>query len=41
MLKHKHPEFPSDIFLILVTIGATLTISSSPILHQMHSVQEF
>ncbi|CAG7709161.1 unnamed protein product, partial [Allacma fusca] len=41
MLKHNHPEFPSDIFLILVTIGATLRISSSPILNQMHSVQEF
>ncbi|XP_059622489.1 xanthine dehydrogenase-like [Phlebotomus argentipes] len=26
MIKHDHPEFPSDIFLLLETIGATLTI---------------
>jgi hypothetical protein len=25
-IKHEHPEFPSDIFLLLVTVGATLTI---------------
>uniref|UniRef100_A0A0K8S633 Xanthine dehydrogenase n=2 Tax=Lygus hesperus TaxID=30085 RepID=A0A0K8S633_LYGHE len=26
-LKHQHPEFPSDIFLILETVGAQLTIA--------------
>ncbi|CAG7832627.1 unnamed protein product, partial [Allacma fusca] len=41
MLKHKHPEFPSDIALILLTVGATLTISSSPSLQQTRSVQQF
>jgi hypothetical protein len=25
-IKHEHPEFPSDIFLLLATVGATLTI---------------
>jgi hypothetical protein len=25
-IKHEHPEFPSDVFLLLVTVGATLTI---------------
>jgi hypothetical protein len=25
-LKHEHNQFPSDIFLILVTVGATLNI---------------
>jgi hypothetical protein len=25
-LKHKNVQFPSDIFLILVTVGATLNI---------------
>jgi hypothetical protein len=25
-IKHEHPEFPSDIFLILETVGATITI---------------
>ncbi|RZF35840.1 hypothetical protein LSTR_LSTR008946 [Laodelphax striatellus] len=29
MIKHQHREFPSDIFLILETIGATLTIVDS------------
>lgn len=26
MLKHKHPEFPSDIFLTLLVAGAQLTL---------------
>lgn len=25
-LKHQHPEFPSDIFLVLETVGALLKI---------------
>ncbi|KFB50601.1 AGAP005637-PA-like protein [Anopheles sinensis] len=29
MIKHQHPEFPSDVFLLLETIGATLVIASS------------
>ncbi|XP_055623208.1 xanthine dehydrogenase-like [Toxorhynchites rutilus septentrionalis] len=28
MIKHQHPEFPSDIFLLLETVGATLTIAT-------------
>jgi len=26
MIKHKHPEFPSDIFMLLETAGAELSI---------------
>lgn len=26
MLKHKHPEFPSDIFLTLLVVDAQLTL---------------
>ncbi|KAL9699938.1 hypothetical protein quinque_003379 [Culex quinquefasciatus] len=26
MIKHQHPEFPSDVFLLLETVGATLSI---------------
>ncbi|XP_055607619.1 xanthine dehydrogenase-like [Uranotaenia lowii] len=29
MIKHEHPEFPSDIFLLLETIGASLTVLTS------------
>uniref|UniRef100_A0A182M2C9 Indole-3-acetaldehyde oxidase n=1 Tax=Anopheles culicifacies TaxID=139723 RepID=A0A182M2C9_9DIPT len=29
MIKHQHPEFPSDLFLLLETVGATLTVMSS------------
>ncbi|XP_053662319.1 uncharacterized protein LOC128711466 [Anopheles marshallii] len=29
MLKHQHPEFPSDLFLLLEAAGATLTVVSS------------
>ena len=27
MLKHKHPEFPSDMFVLLETVGAKIYIS--------------
>uniref|UniRef100_A0A182Q7D1 FAD-binding PCMH-type domain-containing protein n=1 Tax=Anopheles farauti TaxID=69004 RepID=A0A182Q7D1_9DIPT len=26
MIKHQHPEFPSDVFLLLEAVGATLTV---------------
>ncbi|XP_035913600.1 xanthine dehydrogenase-like [Anopheles stephensi] len=29
MLKHQHPEFPSDLFLLLETVGAKLTVVCS------------
>jgi xanthine dehydrogenase/oxidase len=29
MVKHQHREFPSDVFLLLETVGAKLTVSSS------------
>uniref|UniRef100_A0A1B0C8Q9 Putative xanthine dehydrogenase n=1 Tax=Lutzomyia longipalpis TaxID=7200 RepID=A0A1B0C8Q9_LUTLO len=29
MIKHEHPDFPSDIFLILETVGAMLVIADS------------
>uniref|UniRef100_A0A182PHL5 Indole-3-acetaldehyde oxidase n=1 Tax=Anopheles epiroticus TaxID=199890 RepID=A0A182PHL5_9DIPT len=29
MLKHQHPEFPSDLFLLLESVGAKLTVMSS------------
>lgn len=29
MIKHAHPEFPSDIFMLLETIGATLSIGET------------
>uniref|UniRef100_A0A182NGV4 Indole-3-acetaldehyde oxidase n=1 Tax=Anopheles dirus TaxID=7168 RepID=A0A182NGV4_9DIPT len=29
MIKHQHPEFPSDLFLLLETVGATLTVMCS------------
>ncbi len=27
MLKHAHKEFPSDLFIVLETVGAKITIS--------------
>uniref|UniRef100_A0A182JAE5 Indole-3-acetaldehyde oxidase n=1 Tax=Anopheles atroparvus TaxID=41427 RepID=A0A182JAE5_ANOAO len=29
MIKHQHPEFPSDVFLLLEAVGCTLVIASS------------
>ncbi|XP_059612743.1 uncharacterized protein LOC132259207 [Phlebotomus argentipes] len=40
-LKHQHPEFPSDIFLLLETVGAFLTIVDSDGVHRVTSVEEF
>lgn len=30
MIKHQHPEFPSDLFLLLETVGAKLTVRKYP-----------
>ena len=40
-IKHAHPEFPSDIFLLLETIGARLKIASVDGLARDYSPQEF
>ncbi|PNF35793.1 Xanthine dehydrogenase [Cryptotermes secundus] len=40
-IKHEHPEFPSDMFLILVTVGATLTIASKTFLYQDVSMLDY
>jgi hypothetical protein len=29
MMKHAHPEFPSDLFIVLETVGAKITISKT------------
>ncbi|XP_069693946.1 uncharacterized protein [Periplaneta americana] len=39
--KHEHNEFPSDIFLILETIGATLTIASKGYVQKDVSLLDF
>lgn len=41
MIKHAHHEFPSDIFLLLETIGAQLKIGSVDGLIRTHSPLEF
>ncbi|XP_021929641.1 indole-3-acetaldehyde oxidase-like [Zootermopsis nevadensis] len=40
-IKHEHPEFPSDLFLILVTVGATLTIASKGFLYRNVSMIDY
>uniref|UniRef100_A0A8D8U4Z5 Xanthine dehydrogenase n=2 Tax=Cacopsylla melanoneura TaxID=428564 RepID=A0A8D8U4Z5_9HEMI len=40
-IKHAHPEFPSDLFLLLETVGATLTIRESSGLESTISPAEF
>ncbi|XP_055326065.1 uncharacterized protein LOC129579905, partial [Sitodiplosis mosellana] len=40
-IKHAHPEFPSDIFLLLETIGAGLKIASVDGLVRTYSPQEY
>ncbi|ODN04991.1 Indole-3-acetaldehyde oxidase [Orchesella cincta] len=41
MLKHMHKKFPSDIFLLFETIGATLKIGISPTSSQDYTLMEF
>ncbi|KAM3961536.1 LOW QUALITY PROTEIN: uncharacterized protein ACR2FA_004430 [Aphomia sociella] len=41
MIKHQHNEFPSDMFLLLQTIGAELTIVNNRGLKQRVSMQQF
>ncbi|XP_075976856.1 uncharacterized protein LOC142977054 [Anticarsia gemmatalis] len=41
MIKHAHNEFPSDIFLLLETVGAQLTIVDSRLQKQMVTMQQF
>ena len=33
MLKHAYPDFPSDLFLLIETIGAKLIIKSPGLVH--------
>uniref|UniRef100_A0A1B0CJI2 Putative xanthine dehydrogenase n=1 Tax=Lutzomyia longipalpis TaxID=7200 RepID=A0A1B0CJI2_LUTLO len=40
-LKHQHPEFPSDIFLLLETVGAFLTTIDSNGIHRAVTVEDF
>lgn len=43
MLKHTYREFPSDLFLILETVGAQVTIASGPTVTdtQEYSIEGF
>lgn len=41
MIKHDHNEFISDIFLVLATIGATITITDTTGNHQTVSPRDF
>ncbi|CAL8110877.1 unnamed protein product [Orchesella dallaii] len=41
MMKHAHPEFTSDVFLLFESVGATIKIGSSPTLYQDYSLLEF
>ncbi|GAB0100744.1 xanthine dehydrogenase [Sergentomyia squamirostris] len=40
-LKHQHPEFPSDVFLILETVGAFVTIAQCNGAHRVLSIENF
>ncbi|GAB0100743.1 xanthine dehydrogenase [Sergentomyia squamirostris] len=40
-LKHQHPEFPSDVFLILETVGAFITLIECTGLHRVVSIEDF
>lgn len=41
MIKHQHREFPSDIFLVLETIGAQLVLASNATTMTAVSLQGF
>lgn len=41
MLKHSHREFPSDVFTLLESVGATLTIGSSLNLSETYDLLQF
>jgi CO/xanthine dehydrogenase FAD-binding subunit len=41
MVKHTHRDFPSDIFLVLETVGAKLEIGYSTMLTKTLSMMEF
>ncbi|XP_059138916.1 uncharacterized protein LOC131927201 [Physella acuta] len=41
MIKHAHPEFPSDIFTLLETVGATLVINDGDGSKSQYSLLEF
>ena len=38
MLAHDHPDFPSDVFTIMETVGATLLIGEKDIVHLKSSL---
>ncbi|XP_063828755.1 probable aldehyde oxidase gad-3 [Ostrinia nubilalis] len=41
MIKHQHNEFPSDIYLLLETVGAQVTIVCSPKVTKIMTMQQF
>ncbi|CAG7720323.1 unnamed protein product [Allacma fusca] len=41
MMKHDHHDFPSDIFLILETVGAKVYVASSPTDISSHTLDDF
>ncbi|XP_041981596.1 xanthine dehydrogenase/oxidase-like [Aricia agestis] len=41
MVKHRHPEFQSDVFLLLTTVGAELTILYAPGLTEVVPMHKF
>ncbi|GAB0087487.1 hypothetical protein DMENIID0001_017960 [Sergentomyia squamirostris] len=41
MLKHEHPEFPSDVFLIMETVGAMVVIAENPTKTKIMPLAEF
>lgn len=41
MVKHDHPEFYSDLFLLLSAINAKLTINTAADESKMYSMEEF
>ncbi|XP_021947093.1 xanthine dehydrogenase/oxidase [Folsomia candida] len=41
MMKHAHREFPSDVFMLLESVGAKLLIGASPTVSKEYSMIEF